>query len=57
MAAVIIIRPRHGGPGFEYTVPMSALPKIGELNKTLDPRGRFDTIMTTEGLFEVQPIP
>ena len=57
MAAVIIIRPRHGGRGFKYTIPLAALPKLVEMNRTLDPRGRFDAVMTTEGLFEIEPIP
>jgi hypothetical protein len=55
--AVVIIRPRKGGAGFRYTIPTSALPKLGEMNKTLDPRGRFDAVMTTEGLFGVESTP
>ena len=57
VAAVIIIRPRHGGRGFKYTIPLTALPKLAEMNETLDPRGRFDAVMATEGLFEIEPIP
>lgn len=57
MEAVIIIRPRKGGSGFKYTIPMSALTKLGEMNKTLDPRGRYDAVMATEGLFDVEPAP
>jgi hypothetical protein len=56
-AAVIIIRPRQGGPGFKYTIPMAALAKLGQMNKGLDPRGRYDAVMATEGLFDVQPAP
>ena len=41
-AAVVVIRPRQGGPGFKYTIPMAALTKLGQMNKELDPRGRFD---------------
>jgi formylmethanofuran dehydrogenase subunit E len=54
-AAVIVIRPRRGGPGFKYTIPLSALPKLGEMNKTLDRRGRYDAVMAADGLFEVEP--
>ena len=54
--AVITIRPRKSGAGFKYTIPMSALPKLGEMNKTLDPRGRYDAVMATDGLFEVEPM-
>src|SRR6516225_9208557 len=41
-AAVIIIRPRQGGSGFKYSVPMDALSKLGPMNKELEPRGRYD---------------
>jgi formylmethanofuran dehydrogenase subunit E len=56
-AAVIIIRPRKGGSGFKYTIPMASLAKLGPMNKTLDPRGRYDAVMTAEGLFLVEPAP
>lgn len=56
-AAVIIIRPRQGGAGFKYTIPLAALPKLGAMNKTLDPRGRYDAVMATDGLFNVEPAP
>jgi hypothetical protein len=38
-----------------YTVPVAALAKLGQMNKDLDPRGRFDAVMATDGLFDVQP--
>jgi len=56
-AAVIVIRPRQGGAGFKYTIPLAALPKLGAMNKTLDPRGRYDAVMATDGLFDVEPAP
>jgi hypothetical protein len=56
-AAVIVIRPRHGGPGFKYTIPMSALAKLGPMNKDLDPRGRYDAVMAADDLFQVEPAP
>jgi hypothetical protein len=56
-AAIIVIRPRQGGSGFKYTVPMDALPKLAQINKDLDPHGRYDAVMTTDGLFDVQPVP
>jgi hypothetical protein len=55
-AAVIVIRPRHGGPGFKYTIPMAALPTLGDMNKSFDPRGRYDAVMAADGLFQVEPI-
>jgi hypothetical protein len=57
VAAVILIRPRKGGPGFKYMIPMAALAKLGSMNKDLDPLGRYDAVMATDGLFEVQPVP
>ena len=55
-AAVIVIRPRQGGSGFKYTIPMAALAKLGPMNKELDPRGRYDAVMATDGLFEVEAV-
>jgi formylmethanofuran dehydrogenase subunit E len=57
VAAVIVIRPRRGGAGFKYTIPMAVLPKLAEMNRTLDPRGRYDAVMAADGLFEVGPAP
>jgi formylmethanofuran dehydrogenase subunit E len=57
MIAVAIIRPRKGGAGFKYSIPASALAKLGSMNANLDPRGRYDAVMTTDGLFQVEPIP
>ena len=54
--AVAVIRPRNGGSGFKYTIPISALAKLGPMNKDLDPRGRYDAVMAADGLFEVEPI-
>jgi hypothetical protein len=56
-AAVIVIRPRRGGAGYKYTIPMASLPKLAEMNKTLDPRGRYDAVMAADGLFEVEAAP
>jgi formylmethanofuran dehydrogenase subunit E len=56
-AAVIVIRPRQGGAGFKYTIPMSALAKLGPMNKELDPRGRYDAVMAAADLFTVEPVP
>ncbi len=56
-AAVIVIRPRHGGPGFKYTIPMAVLPKLSDMNKSLDPRGRYDAVMATDDLFQVEAAP
>jgi formylmethanofuran dehydrogenase subunit E len=55
--AVIIIRPRQGGPGFKYTIPTSDLPKLEALNAKLDPRGRWDAVMKDDSLFSVEAAP
>ena len=57
MAAVIVIRPRQGGAGLKYAIPMSGLAKLGPMNKDVDPRGRYDAVMATEGLFQVDAAP
>ena len=57
IAGIAIIRPRRGGRGFKYTVPMTSLPKLGAMNATLDPRGRYDAVMKEEGLFTVESVP
>ena len=54
--AVAVIRPRAGGPGFKYTIPAAALARLGAMNKDLDPRGRYDAVMSADGLFEVEPV-
>jgi formylmethanofuran dehydrogenase subunit E len=53
--AVAVIRSRKGGSGFKYTIPASALAKLGSMNRDLDPRGRYDAVMSADGLFEVAP--
>ena len=55
--AVMVIRPRQGGPGYKYTIPASALAKLGPMNKNLDPRGRYDAVMASQDLYEVEPVP
>jgi hypothetical protein len=56
-AAVIVIRPRLGGPGFKYTIPLSVLAKLGPMNKELNERERYDAVMAADGLFQVEPAP
>ncbi len=54
--AVVVIRPRKGGAGFKYSIPATALAKLGPMNKDLTPRERYDAVMATDGLFQVEPI-
>jgi hypothetical protein len=55
-AAVIVIRPRQGGNGFKYTIPTTALAKLAPMNKDLNPRERYDAVMATDGLFQLEPV-
>jgi formylmethanofuran dehydrogenase subunit E len=54
--AAVVIRPRKGGDGLKYTVPMSIMPKLGQINSTItDPRGRYDAVMAIADLYTVEP--
>jgi formylmethanofuran dehydrogenase subunit E len=54
--AVVIIKPRKGGEGLKYTVPMSVMPKLDEINRTIpDPLGRYDAVMAILDLYTVEP--
>jgi formylmethanofuran dehydrogenase subunit E len=53
--AVIIIKNRKSGEGLRYTVTDEWLPKILSWIKT-DPSARYDSAMSAEGLFQVEPI-
>ena len=55
--AVVVIRPRQGGPGFKYTIPASDLAKLGPMNAQLDLHGRWDAVMKDDSLFIVEPAP
>jgi formylmethanofuran dehydrogenase subunit E len=55
--AVVVIRPRKGGDGLKYTVPISLLPKLGEINRTIqDPLARYHAVMNVADLFQVEPL-
>lgn len=55
--AVIVIRPRKGGDGLRYTVPISVMPKLGEINKTIqDPLARYNAVMALGEIFSVEPV-
>ena len=55
--AVVVIRPRKGGDGLKYTVPMSLMPKLGQINSTIaEPRARYDAVMALPDLFTVEPV-
>ena len=53
--AVVVIRPRRDGDGLKYTVPISFMPKLGQINSTIqDPLGRYNAVMTLPDLFTVE---
>jgi hypothetical protein len=55
--AVVVIRPRKGGDGLKYTVPMSLMPKFGQINSTVqDPIGRYEAVMALPDLYSVEPV-
>ncbi len=51
--AVIIVRHKQSGAAVKYTVPDSWVPKLIDMNRTLDTHGRYDAVMNADGLFEV----
>ena len=54
--AVVVIRPRKGGDGLRYSVPISFLPKLGQINSTIqDPLARYNAVMALPDLFTVEP--
>ena len=55
-AAVIVVRPRQGGAGYKYTIPLKSLPRLRKMNQELDPLGRHEAVMKADGLFEVTPV-
>jgi formylmethanofuran dehydrogenase subunit E len=55
--AVVVIKPRKGGDGLKYTVPMSAMPKLGQINTAIqDPLGRYNAVMAIPDLFTVETV-
>ena len=53
--AVVVIKPRKSGDGLKYTVPMSHMARLGEINRTIqDPLGRYNAVMAIADLFTVE---
>jgi formylmethanofuran dehydrogenase subunit E len=54
--AVVVIRPRKGGDGLKYTVPISMLPVLGRINSTIqDPLARYNAVADIANLYTVEP--
>jgi formylmethanofuran dehydrogenase subunit E len=51
--AVIIVRNKQSGAAVKYTVSDAWVPKLIEMNKSLDARGRYDAVMNANDLFDV----
>jgi formylmethanofuran dehydrogenase subunit E len=55
--AVVLIRSRKGGDGLKYTVPIAFLPKLGQINSTIqEPLARYHAVMALTDLFTVEPV-
>jgi formylmethanofuran dehydrogenase subunit E len=55
--AVAVIGPRKGGDGLKYTVPMSVMPKLAQINTTItDPLGRYNAVMALPDLYSVEAV-
>lgn len=53
--AVVVVRPRKGGAGLKYTVPKTIMPKLDEINRTVqDPLGRYTAVMALPDIFSVE---
>jgi hypothetical protein len=55
--AVAVIRNKASGAGVKYIVPASWVPKLIDMNKSLDPIGRYNAVMAADDLFTVETLP
>src|SRR5438445_5088490 len=42
--AVVVVRSKQSGASVKYTISDTWVPKLIDMNKTLDPRGRYDAV-------------
>jgi formylmethanofuran dehydrogenase subunit E len=54
--AVAVIRNKATGAGVKYTVAESWMPKLMDMNKTLDPMGRYNAVMNAPDLFSIETL-
>jgi formylmethanofuran dehydrogenase subunit E len=52
--AVVVVQKKQTGEALRYTVPDEWLPKLAEWNRTLDEAGRYEAVMSAEGLIKVR---
>ena len=51
--AVVVVRSKQSGAAVRYTIADNWVPRLIEMNKAFDPRGRYDAVMSADGLFDV----
>lgn len=56
-AAVMVIRPRAGGAGLKYSIPMAVLPRLAGMNSSMNELQRHEAVMKDPDLFQVEPAP
>lgn len=54
---IAVIRSKATGAGLRYTVAASWILKLIDMNKQLDPLGRYDAVMQAPDLFGVESLP
>lgn len=54
---VAVIRSKATGAGLKYTIPLSWLARLDEINKDDYSLGRFNAVMNAQGLFTVETLP
>jgi hypothetical protein len=46
-----------GDDGLKYTLPMSFMPKLDQINSTItNPFDRYNVVMALSGLFTIEPV-
>jgi hypothetical protein len=53
---VAVIRRKDTGAGVRYSIDAAWIPKLIDINKTYDPMGRYDAVMSAAHLFDVVPL-
>jgi hypothetical protein len=54
---VAVIRHRKTGAGLKYTIGEEWIGKLIDMNKTLDPMGRYQAVMNAADLYKVETLP
>jgi hypothetical protein len=52
-----VVRDRKSAATLRYAVKDEWMARIADWNKTLDPAGRYQAVMSADGLFEVVAAP